>query len=544
MSDPIQKPIDQKDQEQIPAGGTPAEAPKPKEPSHEGILTGFKSQTAARKVLSEKIAKDASKKVAEMEVRKNNIASAAAIARESALKGLEQEKAEKEAFLQNSRQEDLDRFRTAAEAAKKDLEEHKEYVSDFAGSMNTINETKSKADAVREMEHEADMKAVQEESAAHLAETEKNYLANMSIIKAIEDEIAKVKSDKEVKLKELWSFKLDEKVADEVVAEQPKAANQVVAEQPAAVERAVKKVVVSPGVKGAAIATAALLTLYFGLKHNSGVPTHQSAPQLSISSDSVKSFVPIASTGLAGLATPESKSTKSVVPVTAKVYTAPGQAKTMKVAAASKKDAKVAPKAVKKEVKKAVEKKGAKRAAEKKEVKKAVDAGKAYTRFTNAIATAVREIKTFNSSGSLFQKSPKESLKAFYTYAVNNASKLSTEQHAAIAELLFVIRDAKKIGALSSDEWKVTKLNGIRKGGMNVDEIKKFTNDVRKAIKEKKAHLAMDKKGKKARTVKVPVAKQMKKAALVVKPVAPKAAKGVKAEPLMRGTTIQKTATQ
>ena len=555
MSDSTQKPIDQS---QIPAGVAPAEVPKPREPSHEEILKGLGSQAKEKKALSERLVQDAEKVTAVLEARKEAIASAAKVKRDDALERTAQEKKESESFLHDERQENLHELHTAAENAKKDLNGEFETLKanlsdpsaieqigkDLADKMKEIDDIESKADANVEEEFAANMKALEVDSAEMILHAENEYVSAAALIEGIDKDIAIVKTSKESKLKELWSSKLEEKVADEVVAEQPVAS-----------EEAVKKAVVSSGMKWAAIGTGVFLAGYFGLKHVVPSPEYfQPSPKVFVSSVPVPGALvaPLASTGLAGVRKPEAKTVKTVVkevkhavPVAAKLVEPKKDAKAALKPVEPKK-AVVAPKSVKKAVeqtgvKKVAEKKGVKAAIEKKEVKKAVDARKVYVKFTRAILTIWPEIKTYNASGTVFQKSPKESLKAFCTYATDNAGKLSTEQRAAIAELLFVIRDAKKVGALGLDEWEITPLNKIRKGKMDAGEIKKLTNDFRKAIKDRKAHLTTDKKSKKANA---PVTVPAQKAAPAMKPAAPKAAKGVKAEPLMKGATVQKTAAQ
>jgi hypothetical protein len=554
MSDSTQKPINS--QSQIPAGGAPAEAPKPREPTHEEILTGFKSQAKARKILAGSIAKNASKRIAELEARKEGIANAAKVEREDALNRFEQERKEKEAFLQNSRQEDLDRLHGAAEGSKTDLkgqfENLKVNLSDpfvieqaekeLADKIKEIDELESKADATREEEHEAYMAALQEDGAARLAEIETNYLANMSITSAVGEEIAKVKYEKEARLKEIWSSKLDGNV-DETIESEPD-------------EEAVGSAVGS-GVKKAAIVTAALLTLYFGSKYHSRVPTYQNVQSLSVSSDIAKPFMPLGSTGLAGVRKPaEPKQVAIAMPKGVDNAVVEQKAKAMKPAG---------PKTAVTAVPKAAEKKDVKKAAKSAKPAADLNRSRAHKRLVREFVIILPEIQKFNDDGTMFQKSPRKSLKVLCTYVSDNAKYMSPEQHAAIADLLFTIRIARSVGALGEDESELSALNSIRRRGMKVSEVRDFTNRIQVTIKERKARRAMDKK----KAVKAPAAKQEKLVNMsehvrkeiaridrenamrakkggagkpTASPTATKASTGISAEPLMKGATAQKTA--
>jgi hypothetical protein len=240
-------------------------------------------------------------------------------------------------------------------------------------------------------------------------------------------------------------------------------------------------------------------------------------------------FVPLASTGLAGLAKP---------------------------AVAPNKEVKAAAKAV--------GEKEAKKAAEEKEIKKEVDARKAYKQFTRAILRIWPEIKTFNDDGTIFQKSPRESLKVFCDHVVSNAKSMSSKQQAAIAEMLSAIRGAKTVGALGKDEEDLSALNSIRRRGMNVVEIKDFTKRLQTAIQKRKAYSAIGRKSKKAKepAVKSPeklvdISKHVKNEIAKIdkenerrakkegagksaaKPIALMMDTGIRAEPLMQNATSQ-----
>ncbi|VVB73308.1 Uncharacterised protein [uncultured archaeon] len=507
MSDPKQKPIDPNLIHA--AGGAPAEAPKPKEPTHEEILTRLTAGASARKILSERIVEQASEQIAALEKRKNDIASAAEIERDKALGETEQTKKEKEEFLHDRRQEDLDRLHTKVKEGKNDLQAQFGTLAanssglsatELAEKTKEIDDVGVKADADIEEEHAANMKAAAEEAAAETLEAERNYEANKSIIKAIDAEIEAVKKEKEVRLKELWSTKLDEKVAE---------ADGVCLGQigpPESSYAKVEKTAISPGVRNAAIATVVGVGLYFGLNQMSPAPKFfQPPPKLFISTDTVSNIrvMPLASTGLAGVGKPVAQAPKT---------------------AAAAKPSVAAAKPVKKAAPAAKAKGGA----------RAMITDRTLINCASSIHAARAELKRFNDNGTIFQKSPKESVRLFCDEASTRIQSMSREQRAAATELMFAVANAKKAGALGQDDWEATALNKIRKGGMKAGDMKALSKKLRAAIKERKSHLATPKAAKPA------VAKPAKKAVVAaVKPVAAKAEKGVQTEPLMKNATSQ-----
>lgn len=526
------------------AGGAPVEAKKPA-PTHEEILTNTNSVVKSRRVQLEKLEKAADAKIASLEARKTEIIDEAKSENHTSLAKLQDKKKEQIDFLQFSKDELIADARRLTDETKVELQKQfailKKNLYDskkvaeaealLAARMKAEDENLQRRINEIEAENVKELDALNKEAESKEKMIQERYAAKLRIAREVYKQIEEAKKQKEEALEKVFSADLSEGVEFSSITRpfsSEAEGEQVIAEEepvgPKEETQKEKKPAVSNAVRNMAYCAVALFVIYLGLKPVPRVAVKNKPGANIVSTDTVKGTKPAIPLEKTGFTIKPSTSAPagrpalfSVAKSTAGATIRTAASKPVASVKAAKKKVKMKAKSTPKLTKEAIAHK---------------EEQKTNQRLVRAMNAIEPEIKTFNDSGTILQKSPQRSIKLFCDYIKTNEKQLSTEQRAAVAELLFTIKEAKRLDVLGPQEWNLTDLNGIRRGKLKVKEVKDFAHSLQHAIKEKKdaAKSAVKKKtkGNKKKTTH----KLARTAALNG---------GTKVEPLMKGATSQDT---